>query len=109
MDWKDAVCLRVGGEYAASKSLTLRAGYAYGSNPVPETTVFPVFPAIVENHLTAGASYRISDPITLHFAYEMALNKKQTASSQSVIAREYNGSTSQLSENIFHISMSWNL
>lgn len=41
----------------------------------------------VNDNLTLGAGYRISDPITLHFAYEIALNKEQTASSQSVIGR----------------------
>jgi long-chain fatty acid transport protein len=109
MNWKDAFCVRVGGEYATSQALTLRAGYAYGSNPVPESTVFPVFPAIVENHLMVGVTYKVSDPISLHFAYEMALNKQQTASTKSMLAQEYNSSTSQLAENIFHISLTWNL
>ncbi len=109
MNWKDSYCFRVGGEYDVNPSLTLRAGYAYGSNPVPETTVFPVFPAIVENHITLGGSYAISQPLVIHLAYELALNKKVTASSQSLIAKEYNNSVSQLSENIFHISVSWML
>ncbi len=107
MNWKDSYCSRVGGEYDVNPSLTLRAGYAYGSNPVPETTVFPVFPAIVENEVTIGGSYAISQPLVIHIAYELALNKKETASSQSLIAQEYNNSVSQLSENIFHISVSW--
>jgi long-chain fatty acid transport protein len=109
MNWKDAFCVRVGGEYAPSQVLTMRAGFAFGSNPVPESTVFPVFPAIVENHLMVGASYKVSQPVALHIAYEMALNKQQTASSKSIIAQEYNGSTSQLSENIFHLSVTWNM
>jgi len=109
MSWKDSYCFRVGGEYDVTPLLTVRAGYAYGSNPVPETTVFPVFPAIVENHITAGLSYAISQPLVIHAAYELALNNKQTASGQSAVAREYNNSTSQLGENIFHISLTWML
>jgi long-chain fatty acid transport protein len=109
MNWKDSYNLRVGAEFAANSAVTLRAGYAFGSNPVTEKTVFPVFPAIVENHVMFGASYRVADPVQLHFAYEIAMNKKQTASNQSTIAQEFNNSVSQLAENIFHLSFSWAL
>ena len=107
LNWKDSYCIRLGLEYAASVPLTLRAGYAYGSNPVPESTIFPVFPAIVENHIMVGASYQLFDALSLNAAYEIALNKSETAISQSLLAREYNNSVSQLSENIFHLSFTW--
>jgi len=109
MEWKDAITLRVGGEYDFSTDFTLRAGYAYGSNPVPEATVFPVFPAVVENHMMLGASYQVSQPFVIHAAYELALNKKANASSNSAVAQEFNNSVSELSENIFHLSVSWML
>jgi long-chain fatty acid transport protein len=107
MNWKDSYNIRFGGEYDIVAAFTLRAGYSYGSNPVPQETVFPVFPAIVENHVMVGASYIVTGPVSIHVAYELALNKKQTAASQSVVAQEYNGSTSQLGENLFHVSLSW--
>jgi long-chain fatty acid transport protein len=107
MNWKNVVLVKVGGEYCASKDLTLRLGYAFGSNPVPETTIFPVFPAVVENHITAGASYKVSAPITLHAAFEMALNKSMPASNTSLIANEYDGSTSDLSTWLIHVGISY--
>lgn len=109
MNWTDSYCFRVGGEYDVTPSLTLRGGYAYGSNPVPASTVFPVFPAIVEDHITLGASVAVSRPLMIHVAYEFALNKAQTASSKSIVAQEYNRSVSELSENIFHVALSWSL
>jgi long-chain fatty acid transport protein len=109
MKWKDSYNVRVGGEYDLSDAFTLRAGYSYGTNPVPQETIFPVFPAIVENHLMAGASMKITGPLRIHVAYEMALNKKQTASAASQVAQEFNGSTSELAENLFHVSVSWML
>ncbi len=109
MNWKDSYSVRIGLEYAASDPLTLRAGYAYGSNPVPESTIFPVFPAVVENHLMVGVSYRLIEVLSINAAYEAALNKSETASSSSVLAQEYNNSLSQLSENIFHLSVTWSL
>jgi len=109
MKWKDSYNVRLGGEYDLTSYFTLRAGYAFGTNPVPEETVFPVFPAIVENHLMVGASLAVSGPISIHVAYELALTKEQTAASSSTIAQEYNNSTSKLGENLFHISLSWAL
>ncbi len=107
MNWKNSILVKIGGEYTASKDLTLRLGYAFGSNPVPEETIFPVFPAVVENHITAGASYKVSTPITLHAAFEMALNNSLNASMTSLIANEYDGSTSDLSTILIHIGFSY--
>lgn len=109
MNWKNQVLVKIGGEYNLNDLLTLRLGYAYGNNPVPESTIFPIFPAIVESHLMLGASYKVSSPLTLHAAFEMGLNKSETASNPSLITAEYNGSTSQLSTVLIHIAASYEL
>ena len=108
MDWKNSIVVKIGGEYSINSDLTVRLGYVYGGNPVPESTIFPIFPAIVENHLTVGAGYKVSAPLTINAAFEMALNKSLTASNPSLIANEYNGSTSQLSTSLIHLSASYN-
>ncbi|MFA6598531.1 MAG: outer membrane protein transport protein [Ignavibacteriaceae bacterium] len=107
MDWKDAVMVRIGAEYMLNEDITLRGGYAYGSNPVPSSTIFPVFPAIVENHITLGGSYNLMSNLTVNAAYELVLNKDLNADSASKIANEYNNSVSSLSENLFHLSVSY--
>jgi long-chain fatty acid transport protein len=107
MNWDDAYCARVGVEFDASRDLTLRAGGAFGSNPVPAATIFPVFPAIVENHFTLGASYHVTDPLIIHCAYERAFPFSETGATPSTIAQEYSGSQSSLQENIYHLSFSW--
>ena len=108
LNWKDAVILKVGGEYDVTKQVTLRLGYIFGSNPVPVSTVFPIFPAIVENHLTVGGSYKFTDYISVNLAFETALNKKLTASNPSLVQSEFSSSTSQLSTLLSHISLTWN-
>lgn len=90
-DWEDQWVFAIGGQYRATESWILRAGYNYGANPVKEhngwdgsvgpggpnsvTTVqgktIPTyyyetfrtigFPAVVEHHVTLGAEYRVSD------------------------------------------------
>jgi len=107
MDWKDAVMVRLGAEYVLNEDVTLRGGYAYGSNPVPSSTIFPVFPAIVENHITLGGSYKLMSCLTVNAAYEIVLNKDENADAVSKIASEYNNSVSSLSENLFHLSVSY--
>jgi long-chain fatty acid transport protein len=107
MNWKNSALVKIGGEYNANEVLTLRLGYAYGGNPVPESTIFPIFPAIVESHLMLGVSYKISAPLTVHAAFEMGLNNSETASNPSLIADEYSGSTSQLSTVLIHLALSY--
>ncbi len=68
LDWKDSYSFRIGGEYDVNSSLTVRAGFDHGNNPVPASTIFPVFPAIVENHISVGASYALSQSLKLHGA-----------------------------------------
>ena len=108
LNWKNSIVVKLGGEFNLNPDLTLRLGYAYGSNPVPESTIFPVFPAIVENHIMAGASYKVSTPLTINAAFEMGLNKSLQASNPSLIANEYDGSTSQLATTLLHVSVSYN-
>lgn len=107
MYWKNTVVIRTGAEFDASSKMVIRGGYVYGSNPVPSTTVFPVFPAVVKHHLTLGGSYKLSKSTVLNAAYEHAFNNDQSATAKSYVANEYNNSTSSLKNNIFHLSLSW--
>ncbi|OIR02931.1 long-chain fatty acid outer membrane transporter [mine drainage metagenome] len=106
LNWKDAVVIRTGAEYTASKKLTVRCGYAYGNNPVPESTVFAVFPAVVVHHASIGASYKLSKKVFLNGAYEHAFRNDVTATQNSLIGIQFNNSKSGLSNDIFHVSVS---
>ena len=107
MNWKNTLVIRSGIELNASKKLVLRGGYVYGSNPVPSSTVFPVFPAVVKHHITAGGSIKLTKTFIFNAAYEHAFRNDQTATAKCLVANEYNYSTSGLSNNIFHVSVSW--
>jgi long-chain fatty acid transport protein len=109
LNWKNTVIVKVGAEYLACDRCTLRVGYAYGGNPVPAETLFPVFPAIVTSHVTIGGSYNISKRVSLSAAVESALNSKETTSNPSAIQSEFSGSTSQLGTTLGHVSLNWKL
>ena len=110
LNWDDSFIAKLGFEYDASTALTLRAGYAYGSNPVPDETAFPVFPAILEHHLTLGGTvYVPATPLAVHLAFEYGLNNEQEGATPHFVAQEYAGSTSELSTMLFHIAFTWSL
>jgi long-chain fatty acid transport protein len=109
LKWENTIIVKIGGEYDINNSFTLRLGYAYGSNPVPDATVFPVFPAVVISHVTIGGSYRINDKISLNAAFESAMNNKVTATNPSEVQSEFSGSSSSLNTVIGHLSLNWKL
>ncbi len=109
MNWENSLLIKVGVEYNATPDLALRVGFANGANPVPSSTIFSIFPAVVENHITAGLSYKVSAPLTINAALEMGLENSVDGSKPHVLAHEYEGSTSTLSTTLLHLGVSYNL
>ncbi len=116
-------------QYDVTPKFTLRAGYNYGKNPVAEhgnfngTTMTSVqdkpiptyyyetfrivgFPAIVESHLTLGATYAFSPTfsITLGYvrAFEETLTEEGTDFAGQPVTLE-----STLSEDSFDFGLTW--
>ncbi len=58
-NWKDQTVIMIGGQYMLRPGLALRAGYNYASNPVPDDTLNPLFPATIESHYTFGVGWNI--------------------------------------------------
>lgn len=71
-NWNNQNVISLGGAYKVDSDWTVRAGYSHSSNPVPDATVHPLFPAIIKNHVSAGFGYRISKSMTLDTAVSHA-------------------------------------
>ncbi len=71
-NWKDQTVVALGGAYQLDDVWTLRAGYNHASNPIPDGTVNPLFPAIVKDHYTAGFGYKISKSVSVDAAMSHA-------------------------------------
>ncbi|HEY9145466.1 MAG TPA: outer membrane protein transport protein [Thiobacillus sp.] len=67
-DWNDQIVLSLGLAYKFNDALTGRIGYNHGKNPIPNQFVSYLWPAIVENHYTAGLGYAFSKQSTVNFA-----------------------------------------
>jgi long-chain fatty acid transport protein len=57
--WNNMTAYKIGASYEYSRALTLRAGFATGKQPIPsnETLLNIIFPAVVQNHITLGATW----------------------------------------------------
>lgn len=69
--WQDMTVLKIGVAWDVTPKLTLRAGYNYGKNPIPDDqTCFNMLaPGVVEHHLSAGFTYKLSSHCELSFYY----------------------------------------
>lgn len=78
MKWNDQTVFAIGAAYQLTDRLTVRAGYNYGNNPVPEEHLSPLFPAITEQHVAGGIGYKFSERWALDAAVEHAFEKSLT-------------------------------
>jgi long-chain fatty acid transport protein len=69
--WRDVTAIKTGIAYDVTKQLTLRVGYNYSTQPIPENqTYFNVLaPAVVQHHVTAGFTWHVNNSIELSAFY----------------------------------------
>ncbi len=70
--WDDQTVIQAGAAYRPSDRLTLRAGVNLSDNPVPDSTVLYIFPAIVEDHYMGGVGYDFNERQQVNFALSYA-------------------------------------
>jgi long-chain fatty acid transport protein len=71
-DWDDQPVLALGLSYKFDQALTGRIGYNHGDNPIRNEFVNYLWPAIMEDHYTAGFGYVFSRQSELNFALSVA-------------------------------------
>jgi len=79
--WRNITAYKIGMSYEVSKSLTVRAGFATGRQPIPANQTFfnIIFPAVVEDHLTLGATWTMGN-MEVTAGYMHAFKKKVSGS-----------------------------
>jgi long-chain fatty acid transport protein len=60
-----------GAQYRVTDALWLRLGYSFSQNPIDTLSVSAnvASPTIIQHTLSVGASYQVSDSLSLHVAY----------------------------------------
>ncbi len=75
--YQNMTVYKLAASYSYSKNLTLRTGYSYNKQPIPTNQTFfnILAPAVIENHLTFGATWTLANHNELTVAYMHAFNK----------------------------------
>ena len=74
--WSNVNVYKFGLQYDYSSAWTLRAGYSKNNNPVSSANVqFNIIaPAVITDHATLGATYKMDKSNELHFSFMHAFN-----------------------------------
>jgi long-subunit fatty acid transport protein len=105
LDWKDQVVFAAGIAIAPGVDwMVIRAGYNYGTDPVPSKTLQPTLPAILQHHVTLGLSYFIRR-VEVTFNFEQDFRAKQTIKN-SIVNSDLNGTTVDAQVQFISLGMS---
>ena len=82
LNWRNQWVANIGTQYDLTNWLQVRAGYTWGSNPVPNNSAAiasnTIFPAIVQNAITFGATQKLGMGWKLTEAYMHAFSNTMT-------------------------------
>ncbi len=78
--WENIASIHVGAQYRANDRVSLRAGYNWSENPIPDSLSFINTPApgIVQHHLTVGIGIRPTRRFEVSAAYYHAFGNSGT-------------------------------
>lgn len=71
-NWKDQTAFQLGASYQVNNEFVVRVGANVANNPIPNSTLHYLFPAIVENHYTAGFGYEVTPADDINFSLTYA-------------------------------------
>ena len=106
--WENQLIVMLGVEYAMSDATTLRLGYNHGDSPISnsETWANFLYPAIVEDHFTVGASHDIGGGMSLGFSAYVTPEAKQTQDAAGAGGAAATGTYLKHSQKGFQLSFS---
>jgi long-chain fatty acid transport protein len=108
-DWEDQMVYAVGASYAATEHDVLRAGFNFASNPIPDESVYPLFPATTESHVTVGYG-RSFGRMLVDVAYEHAFESDVTNPNANPMQNPF-GPDDRIThaQNTFHLALTYKL
>lgn len=109
--WTDVKVLKLSVSQVMSDALTVRAGYSHNTQPIPATqTMFNILaPGVVQDHVTLGATWNVSNQNEVTVAYMHAFEKK--VNGPGAIPAGFGGGdvNIHMNENSLGIAYSWKM
>lgn len=106
LNWKDQWVFRVGTDYKLTSHWSVRAGYAYGNNPVPDNLLTPLSGPIMEQILAAGVFYSVNQ-FDIGLAAQYILPNKTHINSSDLLSGEYDNSRFEVEGFVIGGSITW--
>ena len=105
LNWKDSYSLRLGYEYFFTAD-TIRVGYSYNRNPIPDTTLKPLIPGIL-THLVAFGYSRNRKNLSWNVAYQYSFGPRQFVNTSEIKGGDYNNSSLKARAQLFAIGVQY--
>jgi len=86
--WKNQTVVQFGAAFALNDTITLRAGYNHGEDPIPDQFLNCLFPATVEEHLTAGFGWAVTTRSSLDVSFTYGLEHEVTNASGITVSHK---------------------
>ncbi|MGA1790297.1 MAG: OmpP1/FadL family transporter [bacterium] len=106
--WKDSYSFRLGYEQLLTPVDTLRLGYIYIKNPVPDDTLTPMIPGILTNMITIGYGREWKNWI-FNLAYLYAFSNTQSVGTSRIIGGDFDSSSVKESLHCFSFGIAYRL
>lgn len=105
LDWRDSVSVRVGYERFLAHNRVLRAGYVFHRNPIPEATLTPYIPAILEHAFSVGYGTPLRK-YNLDVAYQFSFGEDRFVGASSIVGGDFDSSRIRARAHWIFVSLS---
>jgi len=105
--WKDVTAIKTGVAYEVNDALTLRVGYNYSTQPISnDQTYFNILaPGVVQQHVTAGASWKFRENWELNAFYAHAFYHRVNGSGP--LTSPSSSTDLAMKQDTFGLSVDW--
>ena len=105
--WRDVTAIKTGVAYDATEQLTLRAGYNFSTQPIPDNQTFfnVLAPGVVQHHVTAGISWRFNKNWEVSAFYAHAF--EQGVQGSGSIYGPASNANLRMSQDTFGLALGW--
>ena len=92
LDWRDSLSVRLGYEQHFDLDKTLRCGYVYHRNPIPDSTITPFIQAPLENAFSVGYGWKWNC-WNIDFSYMFTYGAERNVGTSDFIGGDFDDST----------------